>query len=184
MMLHNDVLNTYVLPHLPPQLYRLAYPKPNVPQGPPSLLGSDASSSGASLTLGLGSSSSGSSGHSTVSGLTIPTTTGGGGGESNNCQCGTYSTNVTPDTRLVQLVLTGVKIWDLMGNDPLLTLDNGQQICLSFHLCNGCWSTCCHVASHGHALTDKECTRLMTYLQAQCQKLQAATGATAGHTQN
>jgi hypothetical protein len=80
-MLYNIVLNTYVLPHLPPVLYKLAYPKPS--SGTPSLTDTQGSGStrdsltSGSKTIGSGSSSgSGASMGSLVSGLT--TQVGGG----------------------------------------------------------------------------------------------------------
>jgi hypothetical protein len=111
-----------------------------------------------------------------VSGLTITTPT-------PSRQRGTHVSNLTPDNRLVQLVQPGTKIKDLMGTEPPPTLDNGQQICLSYLLRNGCWSTCRRASTHGQALSAAEHARLVTYLTSQMQKLQAGnthTAATSG----
>jgi hypothetical protein len=111
-----------------------------------------------------------------VSGLTITTPT-------PSCQRGTHVSNLTPDVRLVQLVQPGTKIKDLMGTEPPPTLDNGQQICLSYLLRNGCWSTCRRASTHGQALSAAKHACLVTYLTLQTQKLQAGnthTAATSG----
>jgi hypothetical protein len=87
MMWQHIMLNTYILPHLPPALYKLAYPKlqPYLSMRP--LTGSSVSSSrGTSVN---GSSASGS----TISGLTIPTTT---TGLTTHPQ-GTHHADITPD---------------------------------------------------------------------------------------
>jgi hypothetical protein len=60
-ILQNNILNTYILPHLPPPLYKLAYPRPATAIVPDLLALTDASQSG---------SGSSTSNASTVSGLT------------------------------------------------------------------------------------------------------------------
>jgi hypothetical protein len=60
-ILQNIILNTYILPHLPPPLYKLAYPRPATTIVPDLLALTDASQSG---------SGSSTSNASTVSGLT------------------------------------------------------------------------------------------------------------------
>jgi hypothetical protein len=180
-MLHNIVLNTFVLPHLPPVLYKLAYPKVSLGSATPSLAGSSISqdSTPSSSVSGASNASSAASITSGISGLTMPTM---GDGR----QRGTHFANVNPDNRLVQLVPPGVKLRDLMGSDHPPALDNGQQMCLSFLLRGGCWSTCRRATSHTHSLNDNERNRLMAYLQTQRQKLQPAPtpGAGASPTPN
>jgi hypothetical protein len=180
-MLHNIVLNTYVLPHLPPALYKLAYPKTSPGSATPSLANSSAShdSTPSSSVSGASNALSGASINSSVSGLTTPTM---GDGR----QRGSHFANVNPDNRLVQLVPPGVKLRDLMGSDHPPALDNGQQMCLSFLLRGGCWSTCRRAASHTHTLNDNKRNRLISYLQTQKQKLQPAPtpGAGASQTSN
>ncbi len=68
-ILHAIMLSTYMLPRLPPQLYKLAYPKPNMMLSvlPPFLTSSSASSDTTSITSGQ---STVISGLSTPSGLT------------------------------------------------------------------------------------------------------------------
>jgi len=170
-MVHNIVLNTYVLPHLPPLLYKLAYPK-----GPTTISLDTATTSSVTtaLTSSGGSSFTPGSNSSVISGITIPTTV-GSGTNTNTRTKGSHFANVAADTSLVQLVPQGVRIRDLMGNDPPPTLDNGQQVCLSFMLRGGCWSTCKRAASHTHTLNAAEKARLKTYLTTQAQKLNAST---------
>jgi hypothetical protein len=179
--LHNIVLNTFVLPHLPPVLYKLAYPKVSPGSATPSLAGSSVSqdSTPSSSVSGASNASSAASITSAISGLTMPTM---GDGR----QRGSHFANVNPDNRLVQLVPPGIKLRDLMGSDHPPALDNGQQMCLSFLLRGGCWSTCRRATSHTHSLNDNERNRLIAYLQTQRQKLQPAPtpGAGASPTPN
>ncbi len=67
----------------------------------------------------------------------------------------------------------GVKLKDLIGSDPPPAMDNGTQICLSYFCTAGCWSNCGRIQSHGKTLNQQEKARLVTYLQAQAQKIQA-----------
>jgi hypothetical protein len=64
IMLQTITLNTYILPHLPPTLYKLAYPRPNTSLVPNLLTLTDASHSSSS------GNTSGSSNASTISNLT------------------------------------------------------------------------------------------------------------------
>jgi hypothetical protein len=50
-------------------------------------------------------------------------------------------------------------------------LDNGEQVCLSYLLRGGCWSTCKCMATHGHQPAPAEHTKLTAYLRTQKQKL-------------
>jgi hypothetical protein len=143
-ILQSIVLNTYVLPSLPPALYRLAYPRQQQ-----STLPALVSTSSASGSSGTGSR-------------------------------GSHIANLSPDARLLQLVDPGVRVKDLMGSAPSPPcLDNGNQICLSYLLCQGCWSTCRRFNTHGQVLNDTEHARLVTYLTNQMQKLRAASAASA-----
>jgi hypothetical protein len=73
-IIHQILMQIYVLPHLPPQLYQLAYSKKSMTPSIPSSVGSTASltltSSEASRSTNEGSSSG-----SVVSGITLPTLT-------------------------------------------------------------------------------------------------------------
>jgi hypothetical protein len=167
-MLHNMVLNTYILPHLPPSLYKLVYPKQPSTSGTPSLTSTQhSSSSSATITLRSMVSSLGNTITSSPSGLTIPT-------ETNTRQRGTHYANINPDTTLLQLIQPGTKVRNLIGDTPPPLLDNGQQPCLSYLLRGGCWSTCRRAATNGHILTDAETVRLRQYLREQQQKLGGA----------
>jgi hypothetical protein len=131
-MLHTIVMNTYVLPHLPPTLYKLAYPRHPGTQS----LTETLQTASLSDTLSSRSSASGSSLYNTsvVSALSIPS----GTGTRTLQQRGTHFANVNPDTALLNLVSPGTKIKGLMGDTPPPPLDNGQQPCLL---------TCCVVVA-------------------------------------
>jgi hypothetical protein len=167
------MVNTYVLPNLPPALYKLAYAKPNAHILVPSLASSSNSSSQASGFSPTGTVGSGGT-SSTLSSLATP-----GPAPTPTRQRGSHIANVNPDRRLTQLIDGGVKIKDLMGNDPPPLLDNGNQLCLSFLLRQGCWSTCRRANTHGHALTPAEYTRVSTYLTTQMNKLRTPTALPA-----
>jgi hypothetical protein len=108
-MIHTLILNTYVLPHLPPPLYKLAYPKAS----------GGSTLQTASLSDTLSSSGSGSGGShsagSVVSALTIPSGTNTTPGTR---QRGTHYANINPDNTLLNIVAPGTKIKDLMGDAP------------------------------------------------------------------
>jgi len=176
-IIHTLTLNTYVLPHLPAHLYRLAYPKTsNFPIiDTPSLAGTSSSSS----TTG------GSSNASIVSGLTSTgsgTRGTGGGTPTSNRTRGTFQVNLNPDPTLHRLIGPGVKLKELIGADPPPTLENGEQICLSYYCTPGCWSNCSRLASHAKTFNVGERSRFETYLTTQMQKLRAKQNATGTQT--
>jgi hypothetical protein len=130
------MLSTYVLPHLPAHLYRLAYPR--IPPLPiidmPSLTGTDSNNSSGTGTSGTGTTAS--SGASTVSGLTsVGGSSRGGGGNTNQSgrTKGTFQVNLNPDPTLHRLAGPSVKLRDLIGTDPPPMLDSGEQICLPYY---------------------------------------------------
>jgi hypothetical protein len=177
-ILHTVTLQTYILPHLPPVLYRLAYPKPQ-PYLPPapdliSLSGTSHSSSS-----GTGSSSSG---NTVVSALTIPTNMvpQDAASDSRGSRKGSYMANLTPDPALQQIVPSGIKLKDLIGTTSPPQLDNGAQLCLSFHTKQGCWSTCRRSSTHGVTLTAAEKTRVINYLRSRVQHHRPVQDATPG----
>jgi len=99
-----------------------------------------------------------------------------------NRTCGTFQVNLNPDPTLHCLIGPGVKLKELIGSDPPPTLDNGEQICLSYYCTPGCWSNCGHLVSHAKTFNAGERSCLETYLTTQMQKLrakQAAAGAAA-----
>jgi hypothetical protein len=102
-----------------------------------------------------------SSGTSIVSALTTPSTTSpqDASGDSRGSRKGSYMANLTPDPALQQLVPSSIKIKDLIGTTSPPQLDNGAQLCLSFHIRQGCWSTCRRSNTHGVTLNATEKTR-------------------------
>jgi hypothetical protein len=84
-LLHNIMLNTYVLPNLPPVLYKLAYHKTQI--STPSLSGSSVSSAASSGTSTISSS---------VSSITVPAMT-----TTATRQRGSHIANLHPDNRLI-----------------------------------------------------------------------------------
>lgn len=102
-IIYNIVLNTYVLPNLPPALYKLVYPPAQSAGTLPPL----SSMQMLSITSSSGSSSNGSGGtQSVISGLMAPSVT-----PTPTRQCGAHVANLSQDT-------PGIKIKDLMGMDP------------------------------------------------------------------
>ncbi len=154
--------------HHPTQTSQLGYPKPTtLLRDKPSL----APSSGASSTSGA------SDGASTVSGLSAPTalvTTGTGQLTRGK---GAWIANLNQDPDLQSIVDSSIKLHDLIGWDMPPVLDNGSQVCLSYHVRCGCWSTCGRAYTHGLTLTPGEKTWVLQYLQVQHQKLQRTLAA-------
>jgi hypothetical protein len=172
LLLHNITLHTYILPNIPPALYRLAYSRLQSLVTPPDLISlSDASETSATR----GSSSSGAS---TVSGITTPTAITGEGDESKNNKKGSFYANLTPDPALVQLVPSDLKIRDLIGTVPPPQLDNSAQVCLSYLVRQGCWSTCQRAHTHGKTLNAAEKSRVINYLHTQVQRVRQLATAT------
>jgi hypothetical protein len=173
-ILHNIALSTYILPHLPPTLYRLAYPKP-LPMPAPSLTSiSTSSGSGTAASTNSSGGSGGSTSGSVISALTMPTALG-------SQQRVSHVINLSPDLTLTQLIEPGVKIRDLIGSDPPPLLDNGQQVCLSHLLRQGCWSDCRRASTHNHVLTAAKKARIAAYINTQSRKL-CASGQPASGT--
>jgi hypothetical protein len=126
-IIYNVMLNTYILPNLPPQIYKLAYPRPAAKVYTPATV------STASSTVG---------GQSVVSAVTLPTlistpTTTAESTTTNKCK-GTFQANLHPNKDLQQYLQFGTTIKELIGNESPPTLDDGSPICLSYYLRNGC----------------------------------------------
>ncbi len=162
-IIHNIILNTYLLPHLPPALYKLAYGRTTTPLVP-SLAGSSTSSLGGSTSspaTGLSSDAS------TVSGLTVPSLT---GTRTPNAKI----VNLAPDLALQRLIAPGTKLKDLMGSTPPPLLDDNTQICLlpSYELL-----LVRRGPGHNKPLSPTERARLEHYLRSQMAKLRPTTSA-------
>ncbi len=166
-------MQVYVLPTLPLPLYQLAYPKKL-----------SASTSSVPGTVSTGSLSSGSSsggmfhsdGSSISSGLTLGSSLPSGGGGTQQVtplstgtpiSRGARIINLTPLPNLTSLVPNTVRLKEIIGNTTPPKYDNGQDMCLSFLLQNGCWSNCKRVAHHVASLTMNEQQRLAAYIN-QC----------------
>jgi hypothetical protein len=120
-ILHTLTLSTYILPHLPPALYRLAYPRlPPLPAfDTPSVTGTDASSSSGSVVSGLTAPSGVSLGiPSTLTGGAATQASGQGTQGSTKRTKGTFQANLNPDHTLHRLIDSGVKLRDLIGDTP------------------------------------------------------------------
>jgi hypothetical protein len=171
IILHSITLSTYMLPHLPPQLYKLAYPKPNsiLTASQPSLTSLSVSSNATSIT----------SGHSTVSGLSTPS----GLTSAVMRSKGSWIANLHPISALETIVPSDIKLKDLIGSDPPPLLDNGSRLCLSYHIRRGCWSTCWRVSTHGSTLSFAEIERTKAYLTTQLRKMRPANPQVASNPQ-
>jgi len=157
VIIHQILMQVYVLPMLPLPLYQLAYPK-RLNSGQGTVATASLSSSG-TASASVATSSSGS----TVSGLTTasgnPTNLNTPGGSR-----GARIANLAPIPALVNLVPSSTKLRDLMGSTAPPLLDNGREMCLSYLLRGGCWSNCRRIDQHIPTLSGSEQQRLKDYL--------------------
>ncbi len=150
-ILHQIMLQSYVLPHLPHPLFCLAYPM--VTKTVQSGIQSRASVNSA-VTLPMVTSSHSSN----VSVVTNPTLF-----TRPTPMRGTFQANLTPDSTLQALVPGNVKLKDLIGADTPPLMGDTTPICLSFHLRQGCWTTCKRSPSHSKHLSPGEKQRLANF---------------------
>jgi len=162
-------MQIYVLPHLPPPLYALAYPKKTHPSSDGSIPGliPGGSASGSSNS---GSSAGLSSDASTISGITTPTIKPPPSGR------GSYITNLQPNATITAQDKPNIKLKDIISNAPPPKMDDGNELCLSYHLRGGCWSNCRRASTHAQTLSNPEVQRLTQYLTRRFATL--ATSAT------
>jgi hypothetical protein len=157
------MLQTYILPWLPMALYHLAYPKQPKHHGGsfPELIsmGSALGTSGSDvLTIsGLASATGASVLQQQLAGL--------------QCQIpgaptgrGTFISNLHPIAMVVVLDKPNLKIRDIIGMTQLPMMNNGSDMCLSYHLRGGCWSNCRRATHHGQSLGPDEVQCLQQYL--------------------
>ncbi|MFN9982614.1 MAG: hypothetical protein ACK53Y_21985, partial [bacterium] len=130
-------------------LYKLAYAKATTPTQDTQSVISNTPSLGSTTN---GSSSSGAS--TVISGLTTPTVITSGTTK------GTYLVNLTPDRDIQNLVDYGTKLTTLVNQAPPPSMDSGQQMCLSYFVRGGCWTTCKRSSTHARQLTPTEKQRL------------------------
>jgi hypothetical protein len=152
------IMQLYVLPHLPPALYALAYPKKQTPWVSGAIPDLIASGSASNSSSG-GTPTTGHSDASTVSGLTTPTPT-----KPPPSGRGAYMANLNPVTSLTALDRSAVKIKDLIGTTTPPKTADGTEMCLSFHLRGGCWSNCRRAANHINVLTTSDIQKLHQYV--------------------
>jgi hypothetical protein len=164
-ILHRITLQSYVIPHLPPALFRLAYPVATVKHatGP------------GSHTPSLAPTATTTTSGSDVSTVTSPTFVTGQVPPTR----GTFQANLTPDATLQSLVPANLKLQDLIGTDTPPLSDDNLPICLAFHLRQGCWSTCKRVGTHAKTLSNAEKQRLANFALAQVAKRPTAASSTA-----
>jgi hypothetical protein len=164
-IIHQILMQIYVMPHLPPQLYQLSYPKKSTPSIP------NSTGSTASLTTSDASRSTniGSSDGSVVSGITLPTLK----PPPPTPTRGSAVINLTPNPTLQALIPSNIKLKELIGSTAPPQFDAGGEMCLSFLTRNTCWSNCRRASSHRSNLTDAEQNRLRQYIETQKQLHQA-----------
>jgi hypothetical protein len=152
------IMQVYVLPHLPPALYALAYPKKHTPLVSGSIPDLIASGSASGSSSGSNPTASHSDA-STVSGLTTPTPT-----KPPPSGRGAYMANLAPVASITTLDRPTVKIKDLIGTTTPPKTADGTEMCLSFHLRGGCWSNCRRAANHTSVLTTPDIHKLQQYV--------------------
>jgi hypothetical protein len=155
-ILHHIALQSFVLPHLPPALFRMAYPATSKSLGPPSYT---PSVTGTSVTLQ-------GSDISNISTITSPAVT----ASKQSAIRDTLQANLTPDSTLQSLIPANLCLKDLIGTDSPPLVDDTTPLCLSYHMCQGCWSTCKHVNTHKSNLSIAEKQRIATFALAQLPK--------------
>jgi hypothetical protein len=174
-IINQIIMQIYVLPHLPPQLYHLAYPKKPTSNSLPGSVGTTASlSSGitpSSQSNNSNTSHSNSSNASTVSGLTLQTL------PPPTPARGSVVMNQHPIATVQALIPHTLKLKDLIGNSPPPKLDDGGEMCLSFLTRNTCWSNCKRAAHHRSNLTSLEQQRLENYITTRKQLYDARRAA-------
>jgi hypothetical protein len=159
-------LSMYTLPTLPGALYQLIAPKqPSVPKGP-------YNNDSATVATGL----------STLTGTIVgtqPTTSVMSQGTflSGNMSTGGTSANFirnfNVDNELRSLLPPGIKILELLGNDPVPTGEDNSPICLSFHIKGGCYNNCRRKSNHAKTLSATEKQKLANWIMDQTAKLKA-----------
>jgi hypothetical protein len=162
-ILHQILLQTYILPNLPPALYKLAYPKRLTGQqavSPPGTVATASLSAASSATKSIGSDGS------TISGLTTPTTV-------TTPSRGSVVVNLQPNAALQAMLPSNFKIKELIGTTSPPQFDAGGEMCLSFLTRNTCWSNCRRAANHRADLTPSEQQRLESYIETQKQAYNA-----------
>jgi len=164
-ILDSIALYTYVLPHLPTSLFRLAYPKTSsssvtgVLPGTVSVVTPGSTPEGDATVI---------SGLTQGSRLTTNTTKTGAGR-------GTFIANLQPDATLIQLVPGNIRLKDLIGSSPEPSAEDETSLCMSYHLRTGCWSNCARRATHRN-LSAAEKQRIADFALAQLPKVQKPAG--------
>lgn len=163
-------LSMYTLPMLPGALYQLIAPKqPSVPKGPyPN--DSATVATGLSTLTGtiVGTQPNPNPNASVMSqGTFLSGNTGTGGASAG------FTRNLIVDNELRSLLPPGVKILELLGNDPVPTGDDNNPICLSFHIKGGCYNNCRRKSNHAKTLSAAEKQKLSNWIVDQTAKLKA-----------
>jgi hypothetical protein len=155
-------LQSYVNPHLPPALFKLAYPKDS------STVLTKLAPAGASIVSGTTLPTAQSSDVSLLTNPTLTTRTPGAKGS--------FQLNPNPDSTLQAIIPGNLRLKDVIGSDSPLLMDDNQVICLSYHMGTGCWSTCKRLATHHRSLNPAEKQRLATFALNQLAKRTPASG--------
>jgi hypothetical protein len=143
-ILHRITLQSYVLPHLPPALFRLAYPASTF-----KISGNTSTVLSLTNTYHLSTPSDTSTIVSTLTTPTINT-------PKPSAVRGSFQANLMLDSTLQSLVPANIKLKDLISQDAPPLGDNNAPLCLSYHMHQGCWSTCKLVANHNKTLLNEE----------------------------
>lgn len=164
-------LSMYTLPTLPGALYHLIAPKQPTTPMLKGIHPNDTATVATGLSTLTGTVvSTHPSSNSNASLISKGTFISGVTGQNTNAG---FTRNPNVDTELQSLLPPGVKIVELLGNDPVPIGDDNNPICLSYHIKGGCYNNCRRKQNHQKTLSAGEKHKLSNWIVDQTAKLKA-----------